>query len=571
MTAYADTQYGSKVIANDRSNYWRYYGLHRDPFMPIVEDTNFFLPARWEQYFDLLHYLCESTNVLLNVVGAKGSGKTTFMRQFVAQASDNAQVCRLVGSAVLTAAQLSKTLIKDFNLPKPTGETTEEQWESLCLSLQAGAQPYLLVIDDGHRLPQETLKIILNLIKQQSEHQMRLHILLIGEMQLMGLLNALKEGDADRELIHHITLEPFSPLDTEAYIKHRLVAAGLPGGMPLRVTDIARIHKLSEGVPGRINAVARQVLIDVMQQRQLYSFAHFIRARRTQFLGGTVIFIGLLALAFILTRGSHDPALQLYNLLVSEKTDPAPINRNETNATVPATQQKAVVMPTAVINNAELSTGPVKTIGANKAANTNTWYETSMVEFKAKSSDPKKLTAQTVENSPVQTTVIEPAKPITTVKTVKTAAAIIQPAQTKKAPISNKLLALDSPLLSNPNHYTLQLIGVSSEAAVSQFINKYQLNEQAYYYNTKLRNKNWYVVVFGDYTTRQEAQNALNTLPVPVRDLQPWSRTMADVQVSIRHGLSAQTNAAPQATAMEQQATSKPIAKPINQVYISKY
>src|SRR5690348_16999797 len=117
MAAYADTQYGSKVIASDRSNYWRYYGLHRDPFMPIVEDNNFFLPVRWEQYFDLLQYLCESTNVLLNVVGVKGSGKTTFMRQFIAQASDSAKVSRLVGSTVLTAEQLSKTLIKDFNLP----------------------------------------------------------------------------------------------------------------------------------------------------------------------------------------------------------------------------------------------------------------------------------------------------------------------------------------------------------------------------------------------------------------------------------------------------------------------
>ncbi len=550
-----DAQYGSKVIASDRRNYWRYYGLHRDPFMPIVEDNNFFLPARWEQYFDLLQYLSESTNVLLTVTGLKGSGKTTFMRQFIAQANDNSKVCRLVGSAVLTPEQLSSTLIKDFNLAKPTLEASEEYWESFCHHLQASSQPYLLVIDDAHRLPQETLTIILNLIKQQSEHQMRLHVLLIGELQLTGLLQALNEGETDRELIHSITLEPLNLQETEAYIKYRLLSAGLPGGLPLRPTDMARVYKLSEGVPGRINAVARQVLIDVMQQRQLYGFAHFIRTRRTQFLGGAVLLIILLGLAFALTKGAHDPAFRLYKLLFSkkipqpeEKTFTATPRVTTTNTSINTNNAKAIVMPTAIMN---------------KENNPEQWYASKMVNFNKTSATaaPSTNTLATKITNPItppqiQTTAAKfIAKPITkpltepAVSTVPTppTAPIAATNTHNQSPITTPpatatgLLTFDSPVLSNTAHYTLQLIGVSSVAAVNKFIKQNQLGDQAYYYHTNFRSKDWYVVVYGDYTTRSAAQTALSALSEGVRGLNPWPRSMKSVLESMRHNHSAQT------------------------------
>ncbi len=565
MTIYTDTQQGAKMIPSDRNDYWRYYGLHRDPFLPMVEDNNFFLPARWEQHVDLLQYLRESTNVLLSVTGIKGSGKTTFMRQFIAQASDNTKVLRLVGSAVLTAEQLSKTLLKDFSLPKPTGEIDDEYWEALCQSMQSSKLPYLLVIDDAHRLPQETLTILLNLIKQQSEHQMRLHILLVGEFQLSNMLNSLKESEGDRELIHTISLEPLNLQEMEAYIKHRLVSAGLPSGLPLRTTDLARIYKLSEGVPGRINVTVRQVLIDLMQQRQLYTFTQFIRTRHTQILGGIIILILLAVLAVFLTKGTQDPAFRLYKLFFSEKTITPNTDTMHSATTSSLETNKAVVMPTAIID----------TTANNTRATEKQWYESSMVEFKPQTVSKqtnvaeKALALPTINKAaPIyQATTINPPStkttkaseivkpvavankqlitaPTTTAQPNETTKPLIHknaaPTEQQKISAVSKQLTLNSPLISNLNHYTLQLVGVSSESAVNKFIKQNQLENQAYYYHTNLRDKDLYAVVYGEYPNRSAAENALATLPTAVQEIHPLARTMKSVQESIQHSLGVQ-------------------------------
>ena len=76
----------------------------------------------------------------------------------------------------------------------------------------------------------------------------------------------------------------------------------------------------------------------------------------------------------------------------------------------------------------------------------------------------------------------------------------------------------------NKQGYTLQLVGARSEENIKQFIAKYGIQNDASYFKTKLSGKDWYVVVYGNYATQEQAKAAMKNLPesLATAPLQPW-------------------------------------------------
>ena len=49
-------------------------------------------------------------------------------------------------------------------------------------------------------------------------------------------------------------------------------------------------------------------------------------------------------------------------------------------------------------------------------------------------------------------------------------------------------------------------------------------------FKTIYRNKDWYVLVYGIYSSRIEAQAALKEMPAELNNIKPWIRSIASVQ-----------------------------------------
>jgi len=81
-----------------------------------------------------------------------------------------------------------------------------------------------------------------------------------------------------------------------------------------------------------------------------------------------------------------------------------------------------------------------------------------------------------------------------------------------------------SKLLTVPAaHYTLQLSALASEKSLQQFILEYGLpQENLYLYQTIRNSKPWYVVIFGEYQSRQAADNARKNLPGRLAEMDSW-------------------------------------------------
>jgi septal ring-binding cell division protein DamX len=69
---------------------------------------------------------------------------------------------------------------------------------------------------------------------------------------------------------------------------------------------------------------------------------------------------------------------------------------------------------------------------------------------------------------------------------------------------------------------------------VQTFIQQNNGAEDLFFFETRYQDRPWFVVVYGNYPNRSAARQAIEQLPQPLKDLQPWARSLADIQSDIR-------------------------------------
>lgn len=88
-------------------------------------------------------------------------------------------------------------------------------------------------------------------------------------------------------------------------------------------------------------------------------------------------------------------------------------------------------------------------------------------------------------------------------------------------------------LAQEPGNFTLQLFGTNRKANADQFIDQHKLKGQAGYFQTRRKGADWFSVVYGNYTSQDNARRAIKQLPATLARIKPWVRRMDDIQASI--------------------------------------
>lgn len=121
-----------------------------------------------------------------------------------------------------------------------------------------------------------------------------------------------------------------------------------------------------------------------------------------------------------------------------------------------------------------------------------------------------------------------------TASTKKTEA---QPAAAKKqvASSSRSITAAEQKIFSiNPNHYTIQLLAAHEANKLMDLVNKNNIKEPIYTFQTNSNGQIWYDLIVGDYQSLSEAKSTANKLSLKIEGLHPWIRTFASVQEAIK-------------------------------------
>ena len=550
--------------ADHNDAYWQGYGLNRDPFEGISHDS-YYPVAQWEKHLDLMHHLIHYSNVLLSVTACRGCGKSTLLQQFLQQiADDGRQVHSVQGQSQITPEMLVTVLADAFNLSTDVSSNTLQTLERQVEEIQLLNEPCLLVFEDAEQLSDTCLTVLLELIQLQSESQMRLHMVLVGDVSLQSRLESVAELNDLHDTVYHIVIEPLTQQQVQQYLEQRFRAAGLVDRLPLQENQLNRIWHMSQGIPGRINEACVQVLMHRSNGMALEkpssplpnnasksSIKQLWRKQRVTIIIG-VLLLGLLLVVAVITHlrqqtkpqvvkssiphleSSQQASKALHHVIDKVKQKP-----NSKKSKKVKVQAKLMKLPSVLqiskVSHLQVALRPAVLSAKSVALPLGSDHDTLQAGKKI-----NKTTASEIkEASKSKVTGSKPKLPSKAKPKVKVKTKVKAKAKTKKRKKGKNAAQHYSEdeqflLRQKPNAYTLQLMASVDKSKLLKE-GKVVLNKPEYPAYLFRYGPNWYVLTFGVYETIAKARIAEKTLPKSLRQvIKPWPRSLKLIQDEIK-------------------------------------
>ena len=235
-------------------------GLQIPPFWSDAAGDFFFNFPLFAQRLHILQGLINSLDFLTLVIGDKGSGKTTLLNRLIKSQQSNWSVCRIRCFASLDTNAILQRLANSFNIADFNTAHMMDQINRHLLSMRQQNILPLVVFDDCHELSPDVLYDILQ-VGTTGDNRENACLVFFSEPQINATLKALDHKLPKQAVLNKIYILPFNESQTEAYIAHRMKAAGLLGKLPMSNACISSIHERSGGLPEKINEEAHLLLL----------------------------------------------------------------------------------------------------------------------------------------------------------------------------------------------------------------------------------------------------------------------------------------------------------------------
>ena len=244
--------------------YATFFGLTQDPFSIAPDPHYLFMSERHREALAHLLYGLKGGGGFVLLSGEIGTGKTTVCRCFLEQIPAGCNVAYIFNPK-LTTSELLHSICDEFHVALPPGATTAKELidplNGFLLATHAAGQNNVLIIDEAQNLSPDVLEQLRLLTNLETNERKLLQIVLIGQPELRRMLGKPELEQLEQRVIARFHLDALSLEETSHYIAHRLAVAGLKGASPFNPRALARIHKLSRGIPRRINLLCGRALL----------------------------------------------------------------------------------------------------------------------------------------------------------------------------------------------------------------------------------------------------------------------------------------------------------------------
>lgn len=244
------------------SLYLEHFGLREPPFRITPHTDFFFTGANRGPTLDALIYAITQDEGIVKVTGEVGSGKTMLCRMLLERLPESVETLYLANPS-LSRQEILGAIADELGIAnegKPPHSLTRSLQEALIARYGEGKRVVLL-IDEAHAMPDESLEEIRLLSNLESKATKLLQIALFAQPELDARLAANSMRQLRERITQHFNLSPLKPGDVAAYIEFRMRAAGYRGPNPFDSEAIASIARNSEGLSRRINILADKALL----------------------------------------------------------------------------------------------------------------------------------------------------------------------------------------------------------------------------------------------------------------------------------------------------------------------
>jgi general secretion pathway protein A len=260
--------------------YEEFYGLKDKPFQIVPNPEYLYLSSKHKNALTYLEYGVTESSGFVLLTGEIGSGKTTLIRYLLKQIESDMEVAVIFNTNV-TSDELLSLIVQEFELGKEAGGKAKnlEILNRFLVGKYAEKKRVLLIIDEAQNLTDDGLEEVRMLSNVQSDDQILLQIMLVGQPELRARLKTAALAQFSQRIAVNYHLQALTAEETCRYIVFRLKKAGATSA--IFTADAAMlIYRESGGIPRMINLICDSALI--------YGFADEIRTIDAQTIGSVI-------------------------------------------------------------------------------------------------------------------------------------------------------------------------------------------------------------------------------------------------------------------------------------------
>ena len=243
--------------------YLDHFGLREAPFRITPHTEFFFAGANRGATLDALIYAITHDEGIVKVSGEVGSGKTMLCRVLIERLPANV-VTVYLATPSLSRDDILIALADELRLPVPPDARSAQIIRLLqdhLIQLYAKGHQVVVLIDEAHAMPMETLEEIRLLSNLESNQHKLLQLVMFGQPELNDILARHDMRQLKERITHNFTLGPLGREETAEYIDFRLRAAGYKGAHIFAPAATALLSGAAQGLTRRINILADKALL----------------------------------------------------------------------------------------------------------------------------------------------------------------------------------------------------------------------------------------------------------------------------------------------------------------------
>jgi MSHA biogenesis protein MshM len=473
--------------------YLEHYGLTETPFRITPHTDFFFSGANRGATLEALLYAITHDEGIVKISGEVGSGKTMLCRVLMERLPETVVIIYLANPS-LSRDDILYALADELGITVPeqsrSGAVMRALQETL-VKLHAEGRQVVVLIDEAHAMPVETLEEIRLLSNLETNRHKLLQLVLFGQPELNATLARDDMRQLRERITHNFGLEPLAREEIEKYLDFRMRAAGYKGPNVFAPAAINLISQASQGLTRRINILADKALLATFA-----AGSHQVGIKEAR----------------AAIRDSEFSGVQTSML----KSLPPPL--------LWAAGGAAMML---------LAMGAWQALFKPAQESASSIAPTSLPES-SKSEPSKPIDAPSPSPAPAPVAAIKPKEPPAPEPSVTPVA--LAATELDRALAAGKVWVEQTP----DQRWFIQLY-TTTETQRPDLVEKYLLKaqkaglakESLRAYHATLDQTSRYGIIYGDYVSRQDAVNALNRLPDELKQTRPYARKA--VRLKLNH------------------------------------
>jgi len=241
--------------------YCQFYGMREKPFSLLPDPEFLFFSQKHEKALNLLELGILNQSGFCVISGEIGAGKTTLVRELLNRLDERVRV-GLISNTNSTFSDLLGWILAAYELESESNVAVSRyrRFTDFVIEQYASGKHTLLIIDEAQNLSLSALEQLRMLSNINSEKDLVLQIILIGQNELRTKLQQPELEQFAQRIAIDYHLEALDQEETAEYIRHRAIKSG--GSQQLFDDAACRlVYQYSDGIPRLINRICDLSLV----------------------------------------------------------------------------------------------------------------------------------------------------------------------------------------------------------------------------------------------------------------------------------------------------------------------